>query len=124
MDADVRGYIDAYAGEFFAALKQWLAIPSISADPARAGEVLFVVQCLPCHKLNRAGSSDVGPDLNLPQNPTEYLTPQGLHDLIRDPRAVRAWPGIAMPSFPPDHLSDREIGLVIAYLKHMAGRKH
>lgn len=97
------------------------ALPS--TDPARAGEVLFAVQCLPCHKLNGAGASDVGPDLNLPQNPTEYLTPQGLHDVIRDPRAVRAWPAIAMPSFPPDHLSDREIGQVIAYLKHMAGRK-
>jgi mono/diheme cytochrome c family protein len=98
------------------------ALPS--TDPARAGEVLFVVQCLPCHKLNGAGASDVGPDLNLPQNPTEYLTPQGLHDVIRDPRTVRAWPAMAMPAFPPDHLSDREIGLVIAYLKHMAGRKH
>jgi len=98
------------------------ALPS--TDPARAGEVLFAVQCLPCHKLNGAGASDVGPDLNLPQNPTEYLTPQALHDLIRDPRAVRAWPAMAMPPFPPDHLSDREIGLVIAYLKHMAGRKH
>jgi hypothetical protein len=31
-----------------------------------------------------------GPDLNPPQNPTEYFTPQGLHDLIRNPRAVRA----------------------------------
>ena len=98
------------------------ALPS--TDPARAGEVLFAVQCLPCHKLNGAGASDVGPDLNLPQNPTEYLTPQGLHDVIRDPRAVRAWPAMAMPPFPPDHLSDREIGLVIAYLKHMSGRKH
>jgi mono/diheme cytochrome c family protein len=98
------------------------ALPS--TDPARAGQVLFVVQCLPCHKLNGAGASDVGPDLNLPQNPTDYLTPQGLHDLIRNPRAVRAWPAMAMPPFPPDHLSDREIGLVIAYLKHMAGRKH
>jgi mono/diheme cytochrome c family protein len=94
-----------------------------STDPARAGEVLFVVQCLPCHKLNSAGASDVGPDLNLPQNPTEYLTPQGLHDVIRDPRAVRAWPAMTMPPFPPDHLSDHEIGLVVAYLKHMAGRK-
>jgi mono/diheme cytochrome c family protein len=28
-----------------------------------------------------------------------------------------------MPGFPPDYLSDREIGLVVAYLKHMAGRK-
>ena len=78
----------------------------------------------PCHKLNGAGASDVGPDLNLPQNPTEYLTLQGLHDVIRNSRAVRAWPAMAMPSFPPDHLSDREIALVIAYLKHMAGKKH
>jgi mono/diheme cytochrome c family protein len=30
---------------------------------------------------------------------------------------------MAMPPFPPDHLSDREIGLIVAYLKHMAGRK-
>ena len=98
------------------------ALPS--TDPARAGEVLFAVQCLPCHKLNGAGASDVGPDLNLPQNPTEYLTPQGLHDVIRDPRAVRAWPAMTIPAFPPDHLSEREIGLLIAYLKHMATRKH
>ena len=61
--------------------------------------------------------------LNLPQNPTEYLTPQGLHDLTRNPKAVRTWPAQAMPTFSPDYLSDREIELVIAYLKHMAGRK-
>jgi mono/diheme cytochrome c family protein len=97
------------------------ALPS--TDPARAGQALFVMQCLTCHKLNGAGAADVGPDLNLPQNPTEYLTPQGLHDLIRNPGGVRTWPAQAMPPFPPDYLSDREIGLVIAYLKHMAGRK-
>jgi mono/diheme cytochrome c family protein len=97
------------------------ALPA--TDPVRAGQALFVVQCLPCHKLNGAGASDVGPDLNLPQNPTEYFTAQGLHDLIRNPSAVRAWPAQAMPAFPADHLSDREIGLIIAYLKHMAGRK-
>ena len=92
-------------------------------DPVRAGQALYFVQCLPCHKLNGAGASDVGPDLNLPQNPTEYLTTQGLHDLIRDPAAVRTWPAQAMPPFPPDHLSDRDIELVVAYLKHMAGMK-
>jgi mono/diheme cytochrome c family protein len=98
--------------------------PALPAtDPIRAGQSLYVVQCLPCHKLNRAGASDVGPDLNLPMNPTEYLTAGGLHDLIRDPKAVRTWPGQAMPPFPPDYLSDREIGLVIDYLTHMAGRK-
>ena len=108
-------------------LSRWPALAVDSAlpptDPARAGQALFIVQCLTCHKLNGAGAADVGPDLNLPQNPTEYFTPQGLHDLIRNPRAVRAWPAQAMLGFPPDHLTDREIGLVIAYLKHMAGRK-
>jgi mono/diheme cytochrome c family protein len=93
-----------------------------STDPVRAGQALFIVQCLTCHKLNGAGAADVGPDLNLPQNPTEYLTPQGLHDLIRNPKAVRTWPAQAMPAL-SDYLSDREIELIVAYLKHMAGRK-
>lgn len=92
-------------------------------DPARAGQALYIVQCLPCHKLNGGGASDVGPDLNLPQNPTEYLTAQGLHDVIRNPKAVRAWPAMTMPAFPPANLSDGDIGLLVAYLKHMAGRK-
>ena len=106
---------------------RWPALAVNSAlpptDPVRAGQALFIVQCLPCHKLNGAGASNVGPDLNLPQNPTEYFTSQGLHDLIRNPRAVRTWPALTMPPFPPDYLSDREIGIVIAYLKHMVGRK-
>jgi mono/diheme cytochrome c family protein len=101
-----------------------LAVNSALAptDPVRAGQALFIVQCLTCHKLNGAGAADVGPDLNLPQNPTEYLTPQGLHDLIRNPKSVRTWPAQAMPAL-SDYLSDREIDLIIAYLKHMAGRK-
>jgi mono/diheme cytochrome c family protein len=96
------------------------ALPA--TDPVRAGQALFVVQCLPCHKLNGAGASDVGPDLNLPQNPTEYFTPRALHDLIRNPRSVRTWPAMGMPAF-ADALSDREIGMIVDYLKHMAGRK-
>ena len=36
---DVRGYIEEHSGGFSAALSEWLAIPSISADPARAGDV-------------------------------------------------------------------------------------
>jgi mono/diheme cytochrome c family protein len=107
-------------------LSRWPALAVNSAlaptDPVRAGQALFIVQCLTCHKLNGAGAADVGPDLNLPQNPTEYLTPQGLHDLIRNPKSVRTWPAQAMPAL-SDYLSDREIELIIAYLKHMAGRK-
>jgi len=36
---DVRQYIQDHAAEFAGALSQWLAIPSISADPARRGDV-------------------------------------------------------------------------------------
>jgi mono/diheme cytochrome c family protein len=94
-----------------------------ATDPIRAGQTLYVAQCLPCHRLNGAGSSDVGPDLNLPMNATEYMTPAGLHALIRDPKAVRTWLGQKMMGLPPDLLSDQEIDLIIVYLKHMAGRK-
>jgi mono/diheme cytochrome c family protein len=107
-------------------LSRWPALAVDSAlppnDPIRAGQALFIVQCLTCHKLDGAGAADVGPDLNRPQNPTEYLTPHGLHELIRNPKAVRTWPAQIMPAL-SDYLSDNEIDLIIAYLKHMAGRK-
>jgi cytochrome c1 len=48
--------------------------------------------------------------------------PRGLHDLIRNPKTVRTWPAQAMPAL-SDYLSDREVELIIAYLKHMADRK-
>ncbi|HUZ51816.1 MAG TPA: dipeptidase [Streptosporangiaceae bacterium] len=54
MDTDVRGYIDAHAGEFFAALKEWLTIPSISADPARSADVRRSARWLADH-LRQAG---------------------------------------------------------------------
>ena len=73
--------------------------------------------------LNGAGSSTVGPDMNKPMNPTEYMTRAGLHALIRDPGSVRAWPGQLMPGFPADKMSDREIDQVIEYLAHMAARR-
>src|SRR5215469_242298 len=38
-DTGVRGYIDAHAREFFDTLNDWLAIPSISADPERSADV-------------------------------------------------------------------------------------
>lgn len=46
---DVPGYISAHSPAFFAALSQWLAIPSISADPARHGDVARSAQWLAGH---------------------------------------------------------------------------
>jgi len=36
---DVREYVEASAPEFAASLREWLRIPSVSADPARHGDV-------------------------------------------------------------------------------------
>ncbi|WP_131097162.1 dipeptidase [Streptomonospora litoralis] len=36
---DVRGYVEGHRGDFVAALKEWVAIPSVSADPEHHGDV-------------------------------------------------------------------------------------
>jgi acetylornithine deacetylase/succinyl-diaminopimelate desuccinylase-like protein len=46
---DVRDYIETHQGEFFAALKQWLAIPSVSADPGRGSDVHASAEWLAGH---------------------------------------------------------------------------
>jgi len=96
------------------------ALPA--AHAARAGQTLFIAQCLPCHMINGAGSSDVGPDLNRPMNPTAYMTREGLHALIRDPKSVRTWATQIMPGFAADQMSDSDIDAVISYLAHIAAR--
>jgi acetylornithine deacetylase/succinyl-diaminopimelate desuccinylase-like protein len=51
---DVRGYVEANAREFIEDLKHWLAIPSISADPDRHGDVRHSAAWLAGH-LRAAG---------------------------------------------------------------------
>jgi acetylornithine deacetylase/succinyl-diaminopimelate desuccinylase-like protein len=51
---DVRGYVESNASEFINDLKQWLAIPSISADPARHPDVRRSAEWLAGH-LRTAG---------------------------------------------------------------------
>jgi acetylornithine deacetylase/succinyl-diaminopimelate desuccinylase-like protein len=46
---DVREYIEANASGFFTTLKEWLAIPSISADPERHGDVRRSAEWLSGH---------------------------------------------------------------------------
>jgi acetylornithine deacetylase/succinyl-diaminopimelate desuccinylase-like protein len=43
---DVREYVEAHAEEFSHALRDWLAIPSVSADPAHHGDVRRSAQWL------------------------------------------------------------------------------
>ncbi|WP_207455915.1 cytochrome c [Azospirillum sp. SYSU D00513] len=120
-------YQVARIGEAESPVRRW---PQIAVDPAlppqapeRAGQELFITQCMACHTMNGGGSATMGPDLNLPMNPVEYMRSDGLRRLIRDPRSVRSWPGQSMPGFPPESLSDAEIDRIVAYLGHMSNRK-
>ena len=63
---DVRGYINENAAGFFDALMQWLAIPSISADPGHSGDVRRSAEWLAGH-LRQSGFPvaeiwETGPD--------------------------------------------------------------
>jgi mono/diheme cytochrome c family protein len=87
------------------------------------GFALFQKHCLACHTLNGQGDARLGPDLNLPHNPTEYLRADLLRALIRDPQSLRRWPEAKMSGFDTKTLPDADLDALLAYLKHMAGRK-
>jgi acetylornithine deacetylase/succinyl-diaminopimelate desuccinylase-like protein len=78
-DAAVRGYIEEHSGEFFAALKRWLAIPSISTDPAHAGDVARSADWLAAH-LREAGF------------PVTAILPTGTPDDPGLPAVFAHWP--------------------------------
>ncbi|NWL77824.1 cytochrome C [Pseudomonas taiwanensis] len=89
----------------------------------QAGFAQFQKNCLACHRLNGAGDAQFGPDLNIPHNPTEYFAGDFLPHYIRDPQSLRRWPQGKMPGFSKEAITDEELGQLIGYLKHMAGRK-
>ncbi|WP_321797341.1 cytochrome c [Caballeronia sp. J97] len=94
-----------------------------AGSPIRRGQAVFATQCIVCHKLNGAGDASVGPDLNLPHNPTEYFQPWVLKSFIRDPKSIRAWADMRMPGFNRNAISDSDLDALVAYLGYMAKRK-
>lgn len=98
--------------------------PKLAADdPVNQGFAVFQKSCLACHRLNGAGDSQLGPDLNQPRSPTEYFAGDYLKRYIRDPQSLRQWPQAKMPALSAAVLSDGDLELVIGYLKHMAQRR-
>jgi mono/diheme cytochrome c family protein len=99
-------------------------LPAADANSAvQAGFAQYQKNCMACHRLNGAGDSQFGPDLNIPHNPTEYFSGDFLTRYIRDPQSLRRWPQGKMPGFAVEVLSDKELGELVEYLGHMAGRK-
>ncbi len=86
--------------------------------PAEIGYGLFRDRCIRCHAINREGGH-VGPDLNVPQNITEYRPEAQIRAYIRDPLTFRYG---NMPPHPD--LSDADLDHLIAYLKAMKARKY
>jgi mono/diheme cytochrome c family protein len=112
---EIKGKLrDLYPGIF----------PKMSKDVhVVRGLKLFQQTCFACHTVNRQGPSQVGPDLNLPLNPTEYLKDSILPRYIRDPKAIRSWEGSKMPGFGPEVFSDEDIANIVSYLKQMSLEK-
>lgn len=86
--------------------------------PAERGYALFRDRCIRCHAINREGGH-VGPDLNVPQNITEYRPEAQIRAYIRNPATFRYG---NMPAHPD--LTDADLDDLIAYLRAMKDRKH
>ena len=83
----------------------------------------FQKNCFACHKINGNGAAAIGPDLNLPMNPTEYFEAKALTAFIRNPASVRTWPGMVMHGFSAAAIPDAELADLLAYLRNMSSRK-
>jgi len=117
----VRIDIAASPAERFAAIRPASGLPA--DGPVMRGFATFQRVCFSCHSFNRAGDAQLGPDLNVPYSPVEYLGDDKLGRLIRDPQSLRWWPNSRMSAIDEKTLSDADLKDLLAYLHHMAGRK-
>lgn len=96
--------------------------PKVFPRDANANEMkgfgLFKAQCMKCHSVNLEGG-DIGPELNIPRNVTEYWDKKTLAEFIHKPSSFRA--RSKMPDF--ENLSKDDVQNVVAYLKKMSGQK-
>ncbi|HVK99180.1 MAG TPA: cytochrome c [Dongiaceae bacterium] len=103
-----------------------MILPDLSLPrhhPAWTGFAVYKENCIACHKINGGGDGVLGPDLNLPHNPTEYFAEPFLKKLIRNPAQVQQWAGSKMPAFNTETISDEELTALIAYLKAMKDKR-
>jgi mono/diheme cytochrome c family protein len=100
-------------------------VASVPANsPIRHGYAVFQRTCFACHTLNGEGDARMGPDLNIPHSPTEYLSRDMLRAFIRNPQSLRRWPEGKMFGFPTqESLSDADLDALLAYLRYMAQHK-
>lgn len=95
------------------------AAPVNKTDDIRTGFNLFSTYCIRCHSVNLSGGQ-VGPELNVPKNITEYFIEAELAGFILNAQAYRS--GTKMPSF--EKVLDRQQAeAIVTYLKQMKNEK-
>ncbi|MFC0349408.1 c-type cytochrome [Undibacterium danionis] len=100
---------------------QIIPLAGIGASHQQAirGMHIYIKNCAVCHTMNGGGDATIGPDLNLPFNPTEYFQEKFLRQLIRQPASVRSWKQSLMPSFDEKTISAADLDDLISYFKRM-----
>jgi mono/diheme cytochrome c family protein len=98
-------------------------VPQNHKESIVQGHGLFVKNCFVCHAFNGAGENKMGPVLNRPLSPTEYMKKNFLITLIRNPQALRKWPQSRMHGFDRSQLSDEELEKLIEYMSSMAKQR-
>lgn len=95
--------------------------PPNAATKVLAGFEAFIAHCSQCHAINGRGGT-IGPELNYPANPSEYMKDEWLRRWIDDPTSMRRAP--RMPPLNPE-LPERArvIDEIVAYLETMARYK-
>ncbi|WP_137940035.1 cytochrome c [Chitinivorax sp. B] len=94
-----------------------------ASSPIHHGFAMFKQHCLPCHTLNKGGDASLGPDLNVPYNPTEYFREPYLRMMVRNPQKLRHWDKAVMPAVDEKFLSESDLTDLLEYLRHMSKRK-
>lgn len=95
------------------------AAPEGGGQSVERGFYLFSRYCIRCHSVNLAGG-EVGPELNIPQNITEYFKEEAIAGFILNATAFRA--GTKMPVF-ENLLSNDDARAIVSYLKRMRSEK-
>lgn len=99
--------------------------PKVFPDKAKRdsavmrGFVHFKTECMTCHSINLQGG-DLGPELNIPKNITEYWDKDVLKQFIRNASSFRE--KSKMPKF-TDKLTESDVAEIVEYLEHMKGLK-
>jgi mono/diheme cytochrome c family protein len=98
-------------------------VPHRKGAAVDRGLRVFLANCFSCHTVNGVGPSHLGPDLNTPASPVEYLQAWALRRLVRDPQSLRKWQEGRMPAFSAEVLLDASVADLIAYLGELSAER-